>query len=98
MDNQMIVSSGLFSQPSTNQDFGIEVAAPFGNLFWQLLFGWLADVVGRKRMCMGWFIFCTFQGSNLATITDGIELRIIIAATLVQALAGSGPAVNIIVL
>jgi hypothetical protein len=34
-----------------NQDLGIKVAAPVGTLVGQLLFGWLADVVGRKRMC-----------------------------------------------
>ncbi|KAH9063956.1 phosphate transporter [Lactarius vividus] len=72
-----IVSSGPSPQLSANQEFGIKVAAPIGNLFGQLLFGWLADILGRKRMY-------------------GIELMIIITATLVQALAGSGPAVNII--
>jgi MFS family permease len=39
-------------QLSSYQAFGIKVAAPVGNLFGQLLFGWLADIVGRKRMCM----------------------------------------------
>ena len=34
-----------------NQDLGIKVATPVGSLFGQLLFGWLADLVGRKRMC-----------------------------------------------
>lgn len=34
-----------------NQDLGVKVATPIGTLFGQLLFGWLADVVGRKRMC-----------------------------------------------
>jgi len=36
---------------NTNQDLGVKVAAPIGNFFGQLLFGWLADVLGRKRMC-----------------------------------------------
>jgi len=36
---------------NVNQDLGVKVAAPIGNLFGQLLFGWLADVLGRKRMC-----------------------------------------------
>jgi PHS family inorganic phosphate transporter-like MFS transporter len=35
---------------SANQDLGVKVATPIGSLFGQLLFGWLADVVGRKRM------------------------------------------------
>ena len=36
---------------NVNQDLGVKVATPIGTLFGQLLFGWLADVVGRKRMC-----------------------------------------------
>ena len=36
---------------STNQDLGVKVATPVGTLIGQLLFGWLADVLGRKRMC-----------------------------------------------
>ncbi|EJD06711.1 phosphate permease [Fomitiporia mediterranea MF3/22] len=35
---------------STNQDLGVKVAAPVGTLVGQLLFGWLADLLGRKRM------------------------------------------------
>ncbi|KAG5732022.1 Inorganic phosphate transporter PHO84 [Termitomyces sp. T112] len=33
-----------------NQDLGVKVATPVGTLVGQLLFGWLADRVGRKRM------------------------------------------------
>lgn len=40
---------------NTNQDLGVKVATPIGTLFGQLLFGWLADVVGRKRMCMSFY-------------------------------------------
>lgn len=36
---------------TANQDLGLKVATPVGTLVGQLLFGWLADVVGRKRMC-----------------------------------------------
>lgn len=36
---------------SANQDLGVKVATPVGTLIGQLLFGWLADLVGRKRMC-----------------------------------------------
>ena len=36
---------------STNEDLGIKVATTIGNIFGQFFFGWLADLVGRKRMC-----------------------------------------------
>ena len=36
---------------NTDQDLGIKVATPVGTLVGQLLFGWLADLLGRKRMC-----------------------------------------------
>ncbi|CAA7265585.1 unnamed protein product [Cyclocybe aegerita] len=32
------------------QDLGVKVATPVGTLVGQILFGWLADLVGRKRM------------------------------------------------
>lgn len=38
------------NQLSSNQSLGVKVATPVGNLVGQLLFGWLADVLGRKRM------------------------------------------------
>ena len=40
---------------NTNQDLGVKVATPIGTLVGQLLFGWLADVVGRKRMCTSFY-------------------------------------------
>ncbi len=33
---------------SAHQDLGVKVATPVGTLVGQLLFGWLADLVGRK--------------------------------------------------
>ncbi|KAG1722226.1 major facilitator superfamily domain-containing protein [Suillus paluster] len=38
------------NQLNTQQSLGVKVATPVGNLVGQLLFGWLADVLGRKRM------------------------------------------------
>ncbi|KAF9496828.1 MFS general substrate transporter [Pleurotus eryngii] len=33
-----------------NQELGIKVATPVGTFIGQLVFGWLADILGRKRM------------------------------------------------
>ncbi|KAF7330440.1 putative inorganic phosphate transporter [Mycena venus] len=41
---------GKTAKLNTNQDLGVKVATPVGTLVGQLLFGWLADVLGRKRM------------------------------------------------
>ncbi|KZV85541.1 phosphate transporter [Exidia glandulosa HHB12029] len=68
---------GAGGKLNANQDLGVKVASPVGTFVGQLLFGWLADVVGRKRMY-------------------GVELCIIIVATMAQALSGSGPAVSVI--
>lgn len=37
---------------SSTQSLGIKVATPVGTLVGQLLIGYLADVVGRKKICM----------------------------------------------
>ncbi|KAI0300769.1 major facilitator superfamily domain-containing protein [Russula brevipes] len=68
---------GKDNQLKSGVEFGLKVASPIGNLVGQLFFGWLADIVGRKRMY-------------------GIELMIIVTSTFAQALAGSGPAVDVI--
>lgn len=68
------------SKPGTipsNSDTAIKVATSGGTVIGQLAFGFLADVVGRKRMY-------------------GLELIIIIFATLAQALSASSPAVSIV--
>lgn len=35
---------------SDKQELGLKIAAPIGTLVGHLLFGWLADMVGRKTM------------------------------------------------
>jgi len=45
-----VYRSAQKSALSANQDLGIKIATPVGTLVGQLLFGWLADVVGRKKM------------------------------------------------
>ncbi|PMD42867.1 putative inorganic phosphate transporter PHO84 [Hyaloscypha variabilis F] len=60
----------------TNSDTAIKVATSGGTVLGQLGFGYLADVVGRKRMY-------------------GLELIIIIFATLAQALSSNSRAISI---
>ncbi|GKZ23208.1 phosphate transporter [Aspergillus brasiliensis] len=59
-----------------SSDPAIKVSTSAGTVIGQLFFGWLADIVGRKRMY-------------------GIELIIIILATLAQCLSSNSPAVSI---
>lgn len=59
----------------TNSDTAIKVATSGGTVLGQLGFGYLADVVGRKRMY-------------------GLELIIIIFATLAQALSSPSRAIS----
>lgn len=42
----------------THLDLGVKIATPVGTLLGQLVFGWLADIVGRKRMCKCIGIHC----------------------------------------
>lgn len=60
-----------------NADSGIKVATSCGTVIGQLVFGWLADVVGRKKMY-------------------GLELMIIIAATLAQSLSSESASMHIV--
>ena len=89
---------------STNQDLGIKVTTSVGNLIGPLLFGWLTDVLGQKRMCKqhppivkrekcsGGLLH--FIDRSLWHFADGIELMIMITGTFVQALVANGPAVT----
>lgn len=60
-----------------SSDTAIKVATSGGTVIGQIGFGYLADVVGRKRMY-------------------GLELILIIFATLAQALSGHGAGLNIV--
>ncbi|KZV74354.1 phosphate transporter [Peniophora sp. CONT] len=76
-----IVYNNRSSSLGTNQDLGIKVATPIGNIVGQLLFGWLADVVGRKRMYgieLMIIIFCTFAQA-LSSSGLGVSMTGVIA-------------------
>ncbi len=60
-----------------NSDTAIKVATSGGTVLGQVGFGWLADVVGRKRMY-------------------GLELILIIFATLAQALSSDSRAISVV--
>lgn len=60
-----------------SSDTAIKVSTSGGTVIGQLLFGWLADVVGRKKMY-------------------GLELMIIIATTLAQALSSESHSMHIV--
>ena len=80
-----------------NQDLGIKVATPAGTVFGQLIFGWLADVFGRKRMCESTasiLVRCPYL--LYALHEDGIEMMLIIVASFGQAMCGQAQAANII--
>lgn len=46
-----------------NLDLSLKIAAPLGTFFGPVFFGWLADMMGRKRMC-------TFESVSLRVVTD----------------------------
>ncbi|KAI9787695.1 MAG: Inorganic phosphate transporter pho84 [Geoglossum umbratile] len=60
-----------------NSDTGIKVATSGGTVIGQVGFGWLADIVGRKKMY-------------------GLELMIIIFATLAQSLSSPSAAISVV--
>ncbi|KIW51991.1 phosphate:H+ symporter [Exophiala xenobiotica] len=61
----------------SNSDTAIKVATSGGTVLGQVGFGWLADIVGRKRMY-------------------GLELILIIFATLAQALSSDSPSISVV--
>lgn len=61
----------------TTADTAIKLSTTAGAIVGQVLFGWLADKLGRKRMY-------------------GVELMVILAGTLGQALSSAGPALPVL--
>ena len=54
---------------TANQDLGIKVAHSIGTFFGQLLFGFLADHVGRKRMYGIELVRVAFGRDSRANVT-----------------------------
>ncbi|KAF8903904.1 phosphate transporter [Gymnopilus junonius] len=65
----------------TTQDLALKVAAPIGTVIGQILFGWLADVLGRKRMYGIEMIIII-----VATFAQTLVPRIATASTMVAVL------------
>ncbi|KAE9403637.1 phosphate permease [Gymnopus androsaceus JB14] len=75
---------------SSNQSLGVKVATPVGTLVGQLLFGWLADVVGRKKMYGFELMIIIFTTFAQALSANGPSVSIIGALVLWRFLMGIG--------
>ena len=82
---------------NTTQEVGIKIATPAGVLLGQLLFGWLGDVLGRKRICASFSrMACGESLANVILYEDGMELMIIMVATFGQALCAPAIGVSVV--
>ncbi|KAJ7264541.1 inorganic phosphate transporter [Mycena haematopus] len=66
-------------RPTLNptQDLGLKIAAPVGTFFGQLIFGWFADIVGRKRMYGIELVLMIVGTFSQATAAEGQAMSII---------------------
>ncbi|KAJ7229664.1 phosphate transporter [Mycena haematopus] len=79
-------------RPALNkhQTLGLKIATPVGNLFGQLFFGWLADIVGRKRMYGLELIILVVGTAAQATAGGGEAMNIIIMLIVWRFIVGVG--------
>ncbi|KAJ6454315.1 phosphate permease [Mycena vulgaris] len=62
---------------SNTQNLGLKIATPVGNFFGQLFFGWLADILGRKKMYGVELIIMIVRTFAQATAGGGQAMSII---------------------
>ncbi|KAF9067249.1 major facilitator superfamily domain-containing protein [Rhodocollybia butyracea] len=75
---------------TSNASLGIKVATPVGTLIGQLLFGWLADVVGRKKMYGFELMIIIFTTFAQALSANGPSVNIIGVLVVWRVLMGIG--------
>ncbi|KIP03886.1 hypothetical protein PHLGIDRAFT_121198 [Phlebiopsis gigantea 11061_1 CR5-6] len=75
---------------SANQDLGLKVAAPIGSIIGQLLFGWLADVIGRKRMYGVELIIMILGTFGQAVAGEGHAINVLAVIILWRFIMGLG--------
>ncbi|KAJ6492146.1 inorganic phosphate transporter [Mycena sanguinolenta] len=62
---------------NSTQDLALKIAAPVGTFFGQLVFGWFADIVGRKRMYGIELILMIVGTFSQATAGEGQAISVI---------------------
>ncbi|KAJ6479632.1 phosphate permease [Mycena sanguinolenta] len=79
-------------RPALNkhQSLGLKIATPVGNFFGQLFFGWLADIVGRKRMYGLELIILIVGTAAQATAGGGEAMNIIVMLMVWRFIVGVG--------
>jgi len=75
---------------TSNASLGIKVATPVGTLIGQLLFGWLADVVGRKKMYGFELMIIIFTTFAQALTAGGPSVNVIGVLVVWRVLMGIG--------
>ncbi|KAF9067252.1 phosphate transporter [Rhodocollybia butyracea] len=75
---------------TSNASLGVKVATPVGTLIGQLLFGWLADIVGRKKMYGFELMIIIFTTFAQALSANGPSVNIIGVLVVWRVLMGIG--------
>ncbi|KAJ7098945.1 phosphate permease [Mycena epipterygia] len=75
---------------SSIQNLGLKIATPVGTFFGQLFFGWIADIVGRKKIYGIELIIIIVATFSQATAGDGQAISIIAMLIFWRFIAGVG--------